>query len=69
MNKKERVKQFMNVLDSITENDLYRNKIHSVKLITEKTIAPRLIVSYSPADDDRIIDGLDKIEEFFKTLK
>jgi len=64
----ERAKKFIEKLYNYTKEDLKRNKINDVKLLCEKTISPVLLIIYK-SGYEKVIDGVDDIEKFLKTLK
>ncbi len=61
------VTKFLENLPVLSEKDLKRNKIESIGLMVEKSTPLRLIVKYK-SGFEKTIEGLDKIEKFYKKL-
>jgi hypothetical protein len=69
MNSMKMAERFIEIVKSITEEDMKKNSIKSIKLITEKSMSPRLIIEYDEKMQKTYIDGMKEAEEFIKKLK
>jgi hypothetical protein len=66
---REILMQSLKSLPEITDEDLIRKNIKSIKLISEGQNDPVMLISYSSEQDTRKITDVNEMIEFTKTLK
>jgi hypothetical protein len=64
----EVVKRLTGILSTLTEDDIKRNSIESIQLISERTMPPMLVVKYTDERTDKYSD-IGTMVKFMENLK